>query len=106
MIAIVILFFIPELVNIFGSIILFNLSPVHKIFWGAVANRERSQQKRGDYIDSIILLKNGQQDPIYSKYLIISPIDIFCNKEAKLFSAAIADFESRASEGFKSTRYG
>lgn len=67
MVALVTVFFTPELVEMIGSPMLFDSSFVRKIFWKAVESREKSGEKRGDYIDSIIQLKNGKQDSLYSK---------------------------------------
>ncbi|KAL0830301.1 hypothetical protein ABMA28_002501 [Loxostege sticticalis] len=65
MVALVTVFFTPELVEMIGSPMLFDSSFVRKIFWKAVESREKSGEKRGDYIDSIIQLKNGKQDSLY-----------------------------------------
>ncbi|KAJ0171045.1 hypothetical protein K1T71_013244 [Dendrolimus kikuchii] len=65
MIALVTVFFMPELVEMFGSTMLFNVSCIRKIFWSTVKSREESGEKRGDFIDTIIDLKNGAQNPLY-----------------------------------------
>ncbi|XP_034942074.1 cytochrome P450 6k1-like [Chelonus insularis] len=65
MIALVTVFFMPELVDVIGSPMLFNSKFVKEVFWNAVESRERTGKKRGDYIDSIIQLKNGEQNPLY-----------------------------------------
>ncbi|KAG6465215.1 hypothetical protein O3G_MSEX015006 [Manduca sexta] len=65
MVALVTVFFMPELVDMIGSPILFDSSFVREIFWKAVESREKDGKKRGDYIDSIISLKNGEQDSLY-----------------------------------------
>lgn len=67
MVALVTVFFIPELVEMIGSPMLYDSSFIRKIFWTAVESREKSKETRGDFIDSIIQLKNGKQDPLYSK---------------------------------------
>jgi len=40
------------------------------IFWNSMNTRERLGFKRGDMIDSMLALKNGEQNPIYSKNCI------------------------------------
>ncbi|KAL0852987.1 hypothetical protein ABMA27_012770 [Loxostege sticticalis] len=65
MVALVTVFFMPELVDMIGSLFLFDSSYIRKVFWKAVESREISDEKRGDYIDEVIQLKNGQQDPVY-----------------------------------------
>lgn len=70
MVALVTVFFMPELVELFGPSMLFNSQFVRKVFWEAVNNREKTGEKRGDYIDSLIQLKNGEQNPVYSEYLL------------------------------------
>jgi len=67
MVALVTVFFMPELVEVIGTGMLFNSAFVRKIFWNAMENREKTGEKRGDFIDSLIQLKNGEQNPIYSK---------------------------------------
>lgn len=67
MVALVTVFFIPELVEIIGTKILFNSTFVKKIFWNAMENREKTGEKRGDFIDSLVQLKNGKQNPDYSE---------------------------------------
>lgn len=71
MVALVTVFFMPELVELFGPSMLFNSKFVRKVFWNAVNDREKTGEKRGDFIDSLIQLKNGEQNPIYSRYLLI-----------------------------------
>lgn len=56
MVALVTVFFMPELVGILGDKILFNFSFVRKVFWSALESREKSGEKRGDFIDSLITL--------------------------------------------------
>ncbi|XP_014213303.1 cytochrome P450 6k1 [Copidosoma floridanum] len=65
MVALVTVFFMPELVELIGPSMLFNSSFVRKVFWDAVNSREQSGTKRGDFIDSLIQLKNGEQNPEY-----------------------------------------
>lgn len=67
MVALVTVFFMPELVEKIGSVMLFNSKFVKKIFWDAVDSREESGSYRGDFIDSLVDLKNSKQNPIYSK---------------------------------------
>lgn len=66
MVALVTVFFMPELVEKIGSTILFDSTFIQKIFWTAVEAREKSGSNRGDFIDSIVQLKNGEQNPVYS----------------------------------------
>ncbi|KAL6258451.1 hypothetical protein P5V15_010407 [Pogonomyrmex californicus] len=66
MVALVTVFFMPELVEVIGTRMLFNSSFVRKIFWNAMENREKTGEKRGDFIDSLLQLKNSEeQDPVY-----------------------------------------
>ncbi|XP_043504588.1 cytochrome P450 6k1-like [Polistes fuscatus] len=65
MVALVTVFFMPELVEIIGANILFNSKFVRKVFWSAMENREKTGEKRGDFIDSLLQLKNGEQNPKY-----------------------------------------
>ncbi|KAJ6645702.1 Cytochrome P450 6k1 [Pseudolycoriella hygida] len=65
MVALVTVFFMPELVEKIGSTMLFNSEFVKKIFWDAVDSRERTKVIRGDFIDSLVELKNIKQNPIY-----------------------------------------
>lgn len=67
MVALVTVFFMPELVEVIGTRMLFNSNFVKKIFWDVMEHREKINEKRGDFIDSLLQLKNGQQNPIYSK---------------------------------------
>lgn len=69
MVALVTVFFVPELVELIGPSMLFNSKFVRKVFWDAVNSREKNGEKRGDFIDSLIQLKNGEQNPDYSEYL-------------------------------------
>ena len=62
----------PELVELIGTRVLFNSSFVRKVFWNAIESREKTGLKRGDFIDSLIQLKNGEQNPDYSMYVINS----------------------------------
>ncbi|XP_032667814.1 uncharacterized protein LOC116842550 [Odontomachus brunneus] len=65
MVALVTVFFMPELVELFGTKLLFNSSFVKKVFWEAMENREKSGKARGDFIDSLLQLKYGEQNPDY-----------------------------------------
>lgn len=67
MVALVTVFFMPELVEKIGSTMLFNSEFVKNIFWDAVDSREKSEVNRGDFIDSLVELKNSKQNPIYSE---------------------------------------
>lgn len=66
-IGIIILFFIPEwdfLVAPFRKR-LGSANYFRKIFWDSMNTREQLAFKRGDMIDSLLALKNGEQNPIY-----------------------------------------
>ncbi|XP_011164532.2 cytochrome P450 6k1 [Solenopsis invicta] len=65
MVALVTVFFMPELVEVIGTRMLFNSAFVRKVFWDAMENREKTGEKRGDFIDSLLQIKNGEQNPIY-----------------------------------------
>lgn len=67
MVALVTVFFMPELIDVIGTKMLFNSDFVKKIFWNAMETREKTGKERGDFIDSLLRLKNGEQNPIYSK---------------------------------------
>lgn len=67
MVALVTVFFMPELVELFGTRMLFSNSFVKKVFWDAMETREKSGEKRGDFIDSLLQLKQGEQNPDYSE---------------------------------------
>lgn len=67
MVALVIVFFMPELVQMLGSPVLYSSHFVKKLFWNAMDSREKTGNTRGDFIDSLVQLKNGPQNPIYSK---------------------------------------
>ena len=68
MVALVIVFFIPEVIELIGTRVLFNSSFIKKVFWDALESREKTGMKRGDFIDSLVKLKNGEQNPDYSTY--------------------------------------
>ncbi|XP_046830997.1 uncharacterized protein LOC124429586 [Vespa crabro] len=65
MVALVTVFFMPELVEIIGTKILFNSTFIKKVFWSAMNEREKTGVKRGDFIDSLLKLKNEKQNPDY-----------------------------------------
>ncbi|KAL0125643.1 hypothetical protein PUN28_004617 [Cardiocondyla obscurior] len=65
MVALVTVFFMPELVELIGTRMLFNSSFVKKIFWNAMESREKTGEKRGDFIDSLLQIKNSEQNPVY-----------------------------------------
>lgn len=67
MVALVTVFFMPELVKLLGRRILFDSSFMRKVFWSAMENREKSGERRGDFIDSLVQLKQGEQNPDYSE---------------------------------------
>lgn len=64
-ILLIILFFLPSLGKIIEPL---TTGPAHffrHIFWQSVNVREQHGNKRGDLIDSLIMLKNGEQNPDY-----------------------------------------
>ncbi|XP_043473067.1 cytochrome P450 6k1-like [Leptopilina heterotoma] len=65
MIALVTVFFMPELIELFGSIMLFDSSFIKKVFFKALQDREKSGIEKGDFLDSLIKLKNEPQNPDY-----------------------------------------
>ncbi|XP_011866677.1 PREDICTED: cytochrome P450 6k1-like, partial [Vollenhovia emeryi] len=65
MVALLAVFFMPELVEVIGTKILCTSTFVRKVFWNAMESREKSGKKRGDFIDSLIQIKKGEQDPVY-----------------------------------------
>ncbi|KAG7202052.1 hypothetical protein KM043_004732 [Ampulex compressa] len=65
MVALVTVFFMPELVELIGTRMLFNSNFVRKVFWNSMEDRERTGKKRGDFIDSLLHLKHGEQNPDY-----------------------------------------
>lgn len=67
MVALITVFFMPELIDLIGTRILVNSSFVAKVFWNAIKSREKTGEKRGDFIDLLLQLKHGKQNPDYSK---------------------------------------
>ncbi|XP_072757476.1 cytochrome P450 6k1-like isoform X2 [Anoplolepis gracilipes] len=65
-IAFIILFFIPEWGPLIGPLIKEPANYFREIFWDSMNTREKMGYKRGDIIDSLLALKNGEQDPIYN----------------------------------------
>ncbi|XP_014209324.2 cytochrome P450 6k1-like [Copidosoma floridanum] len=65
MVALVNLFFMPEIATIIGPRLLLSKSLVRTILRKSLKNREETDNKRGDFIDILIELKNGEQNPIY-----------------------------------------
>lgn len=68
-IVLIILFFIPEWDFLVAPFIRTPANYFRKIFWDSMNTRERLAFKRGDMIDSMLELKNGKQDPIYSNHI-------------------------------------
>ncbi|XP_011696504.1 PREDICTED: cytochrome P450 6k1-like [Wasmannia auropunctata] len=64
-IAFIILFFIPEWDILIAPFIKKPANYLREIFWDAMNTREKLAFKRGDMIDSMLALKNGEQSPIY-----------------------------------------
>ncbi|KAL6437874.1 hypothetical protein ACFW04_004300 [Cataglyphis niger] len=65
-----ILLFIPEWGPFMGPLIKEPVNFFREIFWDSMNTRERTGCKRGDVIDCMLALKNGKQDPIYSKDIV------------------------------------
>ncbi|XP_070161324.1 cytochrome P450 6k1-like isoform X2 [Polyergus mexicanus] len=65
MVALVTVFFMPQLIELIGTRILANSSFVTEVFWNAMEDREKTGEKRGDFIDSLLRLKHGKQNPDY-----------------------------------------
>ncbi|KAL0111373.1 hypothetical protein PUN28_012931 [Cardiocondyla obscurior] len=61
----IILFFIPEWDFLIAPFIKKPANYFRNIFWDAMNTREQLAFKRGDMIDSMLALKNGEQNPIY-----------------------------------------
>lgn len=63
MIAQLVVFFVPELIHIIGSPVLLSADFLRKIFWETIRSREKTNDIiRGDFIDSLIQLKDGEQN--------------------------------------------
>ncbi|XP_051168647.1 cytochrome P450 6k1-like [Leptopilina boulardi] len=65
MLALVTVFFTPEIVGVFGKKVLFDSSFLEKIFWKSIESREKTGLHRGDFVDSLLKLKNGPQNSNY-----------------------------------------
>lgn len=66
-IVLIILFYIPEWDFLVAPFIRGPANYFRKIFWDSMNTREKLAFKKGDMIDSMLALKNGEQNPIYSK---------------------------------------
>lgn len=66
-IVMIMIFFIPEWIPLLGPTVNMYTNYFRKIFWNSMNTREKTESKRGDMIDFLLMLKNGEQDPIYSK---------------------------------------
>ncbi|XP_071559039.1 cytochrome P450 6k1-like [Temnothorax nylanderi] len=64
-IAFIILFFIPEWDFLIAPFIKTPANYFRKVFWQSMNTREQLAFTRGDMIDSMLALKNGEQNPIY-----------------------------------------
>lgn len=62
--------FIPEWGPFIEPLIKEPANYFREIFWDSMNTRERTGYKRGDVIDCMLALKNGKQDPIYSKNIV------------------------------------
>ncbi|KMQ84296.1 cytochrome p450 6k1 [Lasius niger] len=85
MFALMMVFFMPELIELIGTRILANSSFVKKVFWNAMENREKTGEKRGDFIDSLLQLKHGKQNPNYKTRHFLE----------KLFRQELSDFKRK-----------
>ncbi|CAK1552775.1 unnamed protein product [Leptosia nina] len=65
MVAVFTVFFVPELITVLGARILYDSSFIEQKFWQILNAREKSDAKRGDFIDTLIELKNREQDSLY-----------------------------------------
>ncbi|XP_011868123.1 PREDICTED: cytochrome P450 6k1-like [Vollenhovia emeryi] len=61
----IILFFIPDWDFLVAPIIKKPANYLRKIFWESMNAREKLELERGDMIDSMLALKNGEQNPLY-----------------------------------------
>ncbi|XP_039304987.1 LOW QUALITY PROTEIN: cytochrome P450 6k1 [Solenopsis invicta] len=60
-----ILFFFPKWDFLIAPFTKQHANYFREVFWDSMNNRERLGFKRGDMIDAMLALKNGEQDPIY-----------------------------------------
>lgn len=67
MVALVTVFFMPELIELFGSVVLFDSSFMKKVFFKAMEDREKLGIKKDDFLDAVIKLRDGLQNPVYGK---------------------------------------
>lgn len=63
----IILFFIPAWGSLVNPFIQEPANYFREAFWDSINTREKIGYKRGDVVDSLLALKNGEQNPIYSK---------------------------------------
>ncbi|GAB1863423.1 Cytochrome P450 6k1 [Camponotus japonicus] len=61
----IIQFFIPEWAPLVKPFIQEPANYFREVFWDSMNTREKIGYKRGDVIDSLLALKNGEQNPIY-----------------------------------------
>ncbi|XP_036138732.1 cytochrome P450 6k1-like isoform X2 [Monomorium pharaonis] len=61
----IIMFFIPEWDFLTAPLIKKSANYFREVFWDSMNTREKLAFKRGDMIDSMLALKNGEQNPIY-----------------------------------------
>ncbi|XP_012532603.1 cytochrome P450 6k1 [Monomorium pharaonis] len=94
MITLVVVFFIPQVLKVLGTRMFFNsYEYVTKFFWKAMDNREKTGEKRGDFIDSLIQIKNGEQNPVYKfegENLVYQAATFFSGLESSSTCAAFA----------------
>lgn len=72
MTALIAVFFIPEVIEFYGGGVFVSPNFVKTAFWNALKAREETGKKRGDFIDSLIKMKNEEQNNDFSKYIIIT----------------------------------
>lgn len=80
-IILLILFFLPELSPFIEPLTKAPAKFFRRIFWESMNNREKVRSKRGDLIDSLLALKNGEQisnfsESIFFKVVLIRPSSI------------------------------
>lgn len=62
MTALIAVFFIPEIIEFYGGGVFVKPDFVKQVFWDALKSREETKEKRGDFIDSLIKIKNEEQN--------------------------------------------
>ncbi|XP_063822387.1 cytochrome P450 6k1-like [Ostrinia nubilalis] len=108
MVALITVFFMPEIVKFTGNSLLFDLSFIRKIFYEVLDSREKSGTKKGDFIDTIIKLKNGEQNPLYKfegEHLLFQSGALFSGFESSSTASAFTLMElAKATEAQEKAR--